>query len=385
MKKGLKVTGVIILGLILVFNVFIWVTGKTYLYKTIAYNFVDIDDQDLFSSREIAAGNGVEWPFDAAYNKTAIPEALNTALEKYKSVAFVVIKNDSLLFEKYWEGYSDSSLSNSFSMAKSIVGVMIGMAIKEGKINSLDQKVGDFIPEYKTGTRAQLTLRHLITMSADLSWDEAYANPLSKTTEAYYGTDLYKLVRDLEVVKMPGKEFNYQSACTEILGLVLEKATGKSISAYASEKLWKPLQAVHGAEWSLDKADGHEKSYCCFYTNARDFARIGSLYLHDGNWKGNQLVDTNWVRESVTPAPLTDGPGPNEVYGYHWWIGSYSGKNIFYCRGILGQYIVVIPDENIVFVRLGHKRGEKQDDGSLTDMPIYVKGVMDWVHAAGKN
>jgi CubicO group peptidase (beta-lactamase class C family) len=136
---------------------------------------------------------------------------------------------------------------------------------------------------------------------------------------------------------------------------------------------------MQAAEWSLDKKDGTEKAYCCFYSNARDFARIGSLYLHHGNWHGNQILDSTYVAESVTPAPLDDNGQPNKVYGYHWWIGDFSGKHIFYCRGILGQYIVAIPDENIIFVRLGHKRGEKAADGSLLDMPVYVKGVMDWV------
>jgi CubicO group peptidase (beta-lactamase class C family) len=308
-----------------------------------------------------------------------MPAELKSTLEQYKTVSFLVIKNDSILYEQYWEDKSDTSHTNSFSMAKSIIGVLIGIAIDEGKIKSLDQKVGDFIPEYKTGSRAQLTIRHLITMSAALSWDEAYANPLSVTTEAYYGTDLFSLVKNQEVVGTPGKEFNYQSGCSQLLGFIIEKATGKHIAEYASDKLWKPLNAMHAAEWSLDKKDGTEKAYCCFYSNARDFARIGSLYLHHGNWHGNQIIDSSYVAESVNPAPLDDNGKPNKVYGYHWWIGDYSGKHIFYCRGILGQYIVAIPDENIIFVRLGHKRGEKAADGSLLDMPVYVKGVMDWV------
>jgi CubicO group peptidase (beta-lactamase class C family) len=382
MKKALRVLLKSILVIVLGVNLFILVSGKYYLYKTLVYTFVDIDDNDIFSQRTIpASGHGVEWPFSAEYNKKPMPEKLNAALQKYKSVAFVVIRNDSLLYENYWENYSDTSLSNSFSMAKSIVGVLIGIAIDEGKIKSLDQKVGDYIPEYKTGSRAQLTIRNLITMSAAFNWDEAYANPLSVTTEAYYGTDLYKLVSNLEVTGIPGKKFEYQSCCPQLLSIILEKATGTTLSNYASEKLWKPLQAMRTAEWSLDKEGGIEKAYCCFYSNARDFARIGSLYLHEGNWKGTQIVDSNWVKESVTPAPLMDEDRPNTSYGYQWWMGDFAGKHVFYCRGILGQYIVAIPDEHVIFVRLGHKRGEKKSDGTLTDMPVYVQGVMDWLHA----
>jgi CubicO group peptidase (beta-lactamase class C family) len=377
--KVLKFLLKAIAALLLMLVLFILVSGKIYLFKTLAYNFVGIDDLDLFEHRTVATGEGIEWPLSKNYNSKPMPAELKSTLEQYKTVSFLVIKNDSILYEQYWEDKSDTSHTNSFSMAKSIIGVLIGIAIDEGKIKSLDQKVGDFIPEYKTGSRAQLTIRHLITMSAALSWDEAYANPLSVTTEAYYGTDLFSLVKDQEVVGTPGKEFNYQSGCSQLLGFIIEKATGKHIAEYASEKLWKPLNAMQAAEWSLDKKDGTEKAYCCFYSNARDFARIGSLYLHHGNWHGNQILDSTYVAESVTPAPLDDNGQPNKVYGYHWWIGDFSGKHIFYCRGILGQYIVAIPDENIIFVRLGHKRGEKAADGSLLDMPVYVKGVMDWV------
>jgi len=377
--KVLKFLLKAIAALLLMLVLFILVSGKIYLFKTLAYNFVGIDDLDLFEHRTVATGEGIEWPLSKNYNSKPMPAELKSTLEQYKTVSFLVIKNDSILYEQYWEDKSDTSHTNSFSMAKSIIGVLIGIAIDEGKIKSLDQKVGDFIPEYKTGSRAQLTIRHLITMSAALSWDEAYANPLSVTTEAYYGTDLFSLVKDQEVVGTPGKEFNYQSGCSQLLGFIIEKATGKHIAEYASEKLWKPLNAMQAAEWSLDKKDGTEKAYCCFYSNARDFARIGSLYLHHGNWHGNQILDSTYVAESVTPAPLDDNGQPNKVYGYHWWIGDFSGKHIFYCRGILGQYIVAIPDENIIFVRLGHKRGEKAADGSLLDTPVYVKGVMDWV------
>jgi CubicO group peptidase (beta-lactamase class C family) len=379
MKKAIRFIGISILVILVSFNVYVFISGKSYLYKTLVYNYVDIDDKAIFHSREIKAGNGVEWPFSSSYNKKSMPDYLKNELEVNKSVAFLVIKDDSILYENYWEQYSDTSQSNSFSMAKSIIGVLTGIAIDEGKIKNLNQPVGDFIPEYKTGSRAQLTLRNLITMSAALNWDEEYSSLMSITTEAYYGRDLYALVANIDVTGTPGKDFNYQSGCTELLAIVLEKATGKTVSEYASEKLWKPIQAMHSADWSLDHKNGLEKAYCCFYSNARDFARIGALYLHKGNWKGTQVVDSNWVSESIQPAPLLDEGKPNRIYGYHWWLDNHSGKSIYYCRGLLGQYIVVIPEEHIIFVRLGHKRAEKNADGSLTDVPIYVKGVLDWV------
>ena len=118
-----------------------------------------------------------------------------------------------------------------------------------------------------------------------------------------------------------------------------------------------------------------EKASCCIYSNARDFAKLGALYLHLGNWNGQQLVDSTFVMESVTPAPLLDNGKPNVEYGYQWWISEVDGEKIFYCRGILGQYIVVIPSKDIIMVRLGHHRN-KAEDGSLIDLPIYVRGAM---------
>lgn len=354
-------------------------SGKLYLYKTLAYNFVGIDDLDLFDYRVIDTDKPQPWNVSREYNLKPMPWELKTHLESLESIAFVVIKNDSILYEQYWDHYSDSSYTNSFSVAKSIIGVLTGIALKEGKIKNLDQKVSEFIPEFKEGRRSELTIRHLLTMSAGLTWDEAYANPLSVTTEAYYGTDLNKLLLEQQVISDPGKEFVYQSGCTQLLAMVLQKATGTSLSNYASQKLWKPLGAEKDAYWSVDHTDGIEKAYCCFYSNARDFARIGSLYLHSGNYKGNQIVDSAYVQESITPADILDNGKPNRIYGFHWWITEHEGKKIFYCRGILGQYIVVIPDENIVFVRLGHKRAQKTESGELTDLPVYIKYVLEWV------
>ena len=377
MKIFLKIIAFIILVPFLLFNIYILFSGKTYLYKAIIYNYVDINDNILFSQRKIPVGEGVEWPFHIEYRKHAMPQYLKDTLEKYNSVAFVIIKNDSLFFEKYWESYSDSSISNSFSMAKSIVGILIGIANEEGKIKSLDEPIGNYISEFKEGEKYKITIRHLLMMSSGLDWDEAYGSPLSVTTEAYYGTDLYKIAVNQKAINPPGKNFIYQSGNTELLGIILEKATGKSLSEYASEKLWKPLHAMHIAEWSLDKENGREKSYCCFYSNARDFARFGSLYLHDGNMFGKQIVSADYVKTSTTLTPLSDEGKPNEDYGYHWWITKYNDHHIFYMRGILGQYVVVIPDLQLIFVRLGHRRSDKGPDGKLTDLPVFIKGVLE--------
>jgi CubicO group peptidase (beta-lactamase class C family) len=151
------------------------------------------------------------------------------------------------------------------------------------------------------------------------------------------------------------------------------------IAEYASEKLWKPMGAEQAAQWSLDHENGDEKAYCCFYSNARDFARFGKLYLNNGNWNGVQLVPDQYVKDSVTPAPLLEESGkPNRCYGYSWWLlPGYKGHDIFYARGILGQYVIVIPDKKIIIVRLGHKRGERLPDNHVDDVYAYIDGILE--------
>ncbi|HSI89719.1 MAG TPA: serine hydrolase, partial [Adhaeribacter sp.] len=284
-------------------------------------------------------------------------------LESLKTVAFLVICNDSVRQEHYWRGYGPESVTNSFSVSKSLVGMLVGVALKEGKIKSLDQPVGDFLPAFKEGEKSKITIRHLLTMSSGLNWDESYSNPLSMTTEAYYGTDLKSLIKRLEVEAEPGKAFFYKSGNTQLLSFILQAATGMDLSDYAAKKIWTPLGAEQPAEWSLDKKGGQEKAYCCLYSNARDFARLGQLYLNNGIWNGDTLVPPAYVQASVTPTNLPDKPtgAPAGFYGYHWWIlPEYKGLKVYYAWGLLGQYIVVIPELRTVVVRLGEKAGEKR-------------------------
>jgi CubicO group peptidase (beta-lactamase class C family) len=289
------------------------------------------------------------------------------------------VKNDSIRYEQYWDRYQANSLSNSFSVAKSFIGTLVGIATDEGKIKSIDEPISNYLDWLATGKSAELTIRQVLTMSADLNWDEQYSSLFSITTKAYYGTDLSKIAHSLKVIGTPGKVFNYQSGCTVLLAMLVEKATGKTVSEYASEKLWKPLGAEFSARWSLDHYDGQEKSFCCFYSTARDFARLGQLFLDSGNWKGHQIVSKKWVVESTRPAPLLDEDGkPNESYGYQWWLTQYGGHRIFYARGLSGQYIVVIPDQRIVMVRLGHKRGNPKPGRGyhLEDLDVYLDQVL---------
>lgn len=350
-------------AVLIIFNAGIILSGKTYFYQAVYHNFADIDDYKIFSNRVIEKSDQpAPWPLsEQTYNKAPLPEPLQAVLEKYNSIAFLVIKDDSLIHEQYWDGYDAGSFSNSFSVAKSYVSALIGIAIREGKIAGVDQKAGAFLPEFNEGEKKHITIKHLLMMSSGLDWNESYADPFSVTTEAYYGNDLVKAIAGLKVESAPGVEFSYKSGDTQILGFILEKATGMSLSQYAQEKLWKPMGAGQNALWSLDRDNGHEKAYCCINSNARDFARLGYLYLHKGNWKGKQLIDSGYVNASLTPNGLKFKNEICDFYGYQWWlIPDYKGEEIFYARGILGQLIVVFPERNMITVRLGARNGEKE-------------------------
>jgi CubicO group peptidase (beta-lactamase class C family) len=362
------------IAFLLILNLAIWATGTTYIYNALLHLQANIDDLDIFEYRAVPnTGQRSPWLVSIDKNKKPLSDSLRKTLQTGETVAFLVIKNDSLCYEEYWDGYSDSSYSNSFSMAKSIISILVGVAIDEGKISSVKDPVGKYIPEYVNGELAKITIEDLLRMASGLNFHESYATPINQTTDAYYGTNLRKLMYSLKAEKPAGVEFKYKSGDTQLLGLVLSAATGKSNSAYASEKLWSKIGAEHDAKWSIDHTDGDEKAFCCFYSNARDFARIGKLYLQKGRWETQQLVDSNWVNQSISSNGLNDENGnKTDYYGYQWWVLKNANYPAFYCRGILGQYIVVVPSKNTIIVRLGKKRGAKIVDNQPLEVIQYV-------------
>ena len=196
-------------------------------------------------------------------------------------------------------------------------------------------------------------------MTTGLNWDESYFNPLSITTEAYYGDDLYHTALRQRPVREPGTVFAYHSGASQLLGMVVSRATKRTLAEYASVKLWIPMGAETEALWSEDHEDGLEKAYCCFNATARDFARLGQLVLQDGIWNGTQLLNKEYIQAMITPHQIPNDKGvKTDFYGYQWWIEQTDQGPVPYARGILGQYIIVIPQKNSVIVRLAHKKGE---------------------------
>lgn len=376
MKKILRYFLYTILLLLVIFSGYAVVSGKTYLFKAVWYNFADIDDYEKFTNNTVTTGTHQPWALAADYNRAPLPANLQQQLTELHTVAVLAIRNDSLLTEHYWEGYSDSSWSGSFSMAKSITSLLIGAALKEGKIGSLEEPVGKYLPEFNTGEKAKVKIIDVLTMSSGSDWNETYSDPLSVTTELYYGSDAYKVATGVSILQPPGSLHRYKSGDTQLLGLIIEKATGKSLSAYAAEKLWQPIGAEHPALWSTDRTGGHEKAYCCFNSNARDFARVGQLMLDSGRWKGQAIITPEYYAQSIKPCMIRDEDGqPCDYYGFQWWIVP-GPEQVFYARGILGQYIIVIPSKKVVLVRLGKKRSSENSNHAPAEVHELVKWGM---------
>ncbi|MCC4212123.1 serine hydrolase domain-containing protein [Leeuwenhoekiella parthenopeia] len=361
-----------LISLIVVLIIALYVFDYDYLLKAVRTIYLTghttayLEDYKKFDNTTIAHGTPQAWPEAANYNTHEPSEKLKQIHKQYSSVAFLVIKNDSIVFENYYDGFGQTSKSNSFSMAKSYVSALLGKAIMQGHIKSLEQPVGDFIPEYATGTAALMTVGDLASMASGLNWDESYYSPFSVTTRAYFDDNLDPVMRNLGMKGEPGQGFTYLSGNTQLLAMVLEKATGKKLADYLSESLWKPIGAQEDALWQLDSEDGGlVKAYCCIASNARDFARLGKLYKDFGKWNGRQLLDSAFVAESIQPR------FEGEPYGYGFWLMDYKGKDVFMMRGHLGQYVMVLPEDDLIVVRLGHSHGPLAENGYPAELETY--------------
>lgn len=329
--------------------------------RFVAYNFADIHDDKKFPSRPLARDT-VPFQFYARPQERA-PRTItlkdkdipfDAFLEKNKTVAFLIIKDDTIQYERYFKGYDRSAIVPSFSVAKSVISILIGCAIEDGYISGVEEPVTNYIPELRENGFDKVTIKHLLQMTSGIKFSESYVNPFGTAASFYYGTNLRKNTIAIKLKSEPGTSFNYQSGNTQLLGLVLERALKDiTITQYLQQKLWTPLGMEYDASWSIDrKKDGIEKAFCCLNAVAIDYAKIGRLYQNNGNWNGRQIISEEWVKTSTT-AELTEGSVAR--YQYQWWLVSEEGD--YMAQGILGQYIYVHPSKNMVIVRLGKKNG----------------------------
>tara|TARA_B100001057_G_C22783796_1_gene924712 strand:+ start:350 stop:1495 length:1146 start_codon:yes stop_codon:yes gene_type:complete len=352
-----------LITLIYAFNIEYLIKGVRTIYLT-GNNTAFISDYEYFDNREIKSVNPQPWALHKKYNIISESETLKKLNIDGKTKSFLVIKNDSILFEKYFDGYDKNSLSNSFSVAKSIVTSMMGKAIMEGKIKGLDQPVSDYFEQYESGLSSELTVGDLAAMSSGMDWSEKYYSVINITSESYFTDDLRSVILRQKIIDKPGQSFRYSSGDTQLLGMVIEKATGVSLTEYLTEKFWNPMGAENTALWQLDSDEyGMEKAYCCIASTARDFARFGKLYINKGMWGDLEILDSSFVELATKPV-FERSP----YYGYGWWLYNYEGKKVFTMNGHRGQFVISFPDENIIIVRQGdfNEKGRVSNgDGDL--------------------
>ncbi len=368
-----------ILLFVSVFLLLIVALSPVYIRQAILHGHANIDDYKIFANRRVANAKPIPWEHDSLYNTMKLNAPQQALFDTFGTTAFVVIHDRKIRFEAYWDGSSDTTHSNSFSASKSILSILIGCLLDEGKIKSVEQPVTDYLEDFKNTNGFTLRIKHLLTMSSGIEWEEGYSSLFSETTKAYYGKHLAEQVLGLKVTSEPGKVFNYQSCNSQLLGLIIEKASGKTLSDYASEKLWQPLGAEYPAYWSLDRKDGTEKAYCCFNSTARDFARIGQLVLDSGQVNQRQIVPKAYLAKATTPATwLKDEKGDScYYYGYQFWMLTHKEHKVVYARGILGQYIFIIPSMNAVVVRLGTDRSKEYMKHAPKDAYSYLDVAFD--------
>ncbi len=294
-----------------------------------------------------AALASVSYTLDGQTTTQDLPEFL----QQTDTAAFLIIKDDVMLYEAYFNGYDHNSTVTSFSTAKSFDSALVGLAIADGYIGSLEDPLTQYVPELLDvdARYAEIKLRHLVSMASGLRYEE-HGLPWTDDAATYCSPNLRAVAVSSPIVSAPGETFHYNNYNPLLIGLVLERATGRPVAEYLQERSWKPLGMEAPASWSLDSlSDGFEKMESGVNGRAIDFAKFGRLYLRGGDWNGTQLIPAAWVQESTRLDTTTD-PAPQ--YQYFWWVNVQAPTH-FFAAGKHGQYIHVVPEQNLIMVRFG--------------------------------
>ena len=350
-----------------------YIFGYAYLFSGISKTYLrgkmsaNIDDGILFKSNIIRKGTPKAWEEHPDFNKKELPEVVKQDLKNSNTASFLVVKDGQLIHEEYFNGYTALSKTNSFSMAKAVTVMLLGKAAEEGKVKSLDHKFSDFFPEFDQKPFGKnLTLRHLAQMESGLDWDENYKNPFLPNAKAYYGRSLIKATFSRRFKENPGERFEYQSGSTQLLGFALKKALNQTLASYLSEKFWVPLGMEQDAEWSCDES-GMEKTYCCIHSNTRDFAKLGQLFINKGKFDGEQILSESFIHEMKSGTQKS-----KEIYGMGFWVNNDNPIKHYYFLGLQGQYIIMVPEKNMVIVRTGSYNNLPKTDRGRPDQVRFL-------------
>ena len=341
----------------------LWRVAHLFDESQIVHNFQHMDE--AFPSDPIEGGGRV---VEFERGEYALPKSFDYLGKAFDSEAFLaesmttgllILHRDRIIYERYDHGHSVEGTHIAWSVSKSFLSALFGIAVSEGKVRDIMQPVTDYVPELAGSGYDGVPIKHVLQMSSGVGFNEDYGDPDSDINRMgralAMGMSLLEFAGSLERAREPGTLQHYVSIDTQVLGTVLVRATGKSLSEYTSEKLWKPLGMESPAYWMVD-GTGMGMAFGGLNASLRDFARFGRLYLHNGNWNGKQIVPASWVAESTTPdAPhLMPGPKPgsdnNMGYGYQWWLpADWIGD--FMALGVYNQMIYVDPNADLVIAR----------------------------------
>ena len=332
------------------------------------YNALSDRDKVLFlpqSEREIAFTEMEKHSDVAVIKASNVPSPLKTGpslnlsgdldayFEAQHLAGLIVIYKGEIRLEKYAKGLNRDKNWSSFSIAKSISSTLIGAAIKDGYIKSVDDLVTDYIPELDGSAYEGVTVKHLLTMTSGVKWNENYNSVKSdvakfirhKPDENINSTVSY--MRTLERAEPVGTRFNYSTGETNLVGVLLRKATGKTLSSYLSEKIWKPYGMETDAIWALDQ-DGEEIGGCCISARLRDYARFGQFIMDGAKIDGVPILPKGWIESATTSRHVF---AKNQGYGYLWW--TYPNQT-YIAKGIFGQEIAIAPTHDYLVVTLSN-------------------------------
>ncbi len=369
---------VAIIGILaLTYGLLFSLTGRSQFARSVVWFDADVGDINRFPSRVIEASVSSDLPV-ALNNKTSeafkrIDPAMGGGLDptlvaggdldafltRTDTTAFLVVKDGVLVNEWYGENIERETLQTSFSVSKSFLSTLIGIAIDQGHIGSLDDPITDYVPELldRDPQFSSITLKNLITMSSGLAYEDQ-KTPWGDPAKTYYSPDLRATGLSAVIDEAPGKTFLYNNYNPLLLGMALERATDQKVTDYMSDVLWKPLGAEADASWSLDSvSSGFEKMESGVNARPIDFARFGLMFANDGIVDGKQVVPEQWVRDATSVDTTGD---PSENYQNFWWVyptGPQGSPTDFAAQGNLGQYIYIAPNEDTVIVRLGRDEG----------------------------
>ncbi len=362
-----------LLGLaVVMIGVWAAIAGPVTVFRILRYGDTNIDDFSHYPGRDLRPSDA---PFHLPHSEQEIVlpaefaddfgnRDLNELLETNDTIAFLVVNDGAVLYERYYQGHGAGSLSQLFSMTKSFTSALIGMAIEDGLIEGVDQPITDFVPELTMNGFGEVTFRHLLTMTSGSSYQEN-DNPFAEHVILNFTPDLEREILQFSMEREPGELFRYKSGDNALLGLALDRALApETITDYTQRRLWDPLGMEDRGVWTIDhEGDGLEKTWCCLATSARDIAKFGLLALKDGIWEGQQIIPAAWIKASTRQGQVPEEVWPADFakigwwnYGYQWWLASEEDGD-FFALGKDGQFLYVNPAKNVLIVRLGWSSG----------------------------